>query len=74
MPNSVLVNGETHQRYLGDGVYASHDGYQIWLRTERLDDNYGSIIHEIALDYRTLDTLLQYINELKQMSKSNEPK
>lgn len=21
--------------YLGDGVYASHDGYQVWLRTER---------------------------------------
>ena len=21
------------ETYLGDGVYASHDGYQIWLRT-----------------------------------------
>jgi hypothetical protein len=29
------VEGETLHTYLGDGVYASFDGYQIWLRADR---------------------------------------
>jgi len=33
------------ERYIGDGVYASFDGYQIWLKTPR---NGGT--HLIALE------------------------
>lgn len=36
---------EAKPTYLGDGVYASFDGYQIWLRTERENG-----VHEIALE------------------------
>lgn len=43
---------ETNQQYLGDGVYASHDGYHIWLS---LQD--GS---RIALEPKVMDNLLRY--------------
>lgn len=38
--------------YLGDGVYASFDGYQIWL-----DTRMQSPIHKIALEPSTMDAL-----------------
>lgn len=44
-----------NKTYIGDGVYAWFDGYQIWLYTER-----ESGIHEIALDYRTFEALFHY--------------
>jgi hypothetical protein len=28
----MAADGHTDHEYLGDGVYASFDGYQIWLR------------------------------------------
>lgn len=51
---------QINETYLGDGVYASFDGYQIWLRTPR--DN-GD--HSIALEPPVLTMLLAYIEELK---------
>ena len=41
--------------YLGDGVYASFDGYQIWLSTQR---EIGQ--HIIALDPFVLERLVEY--------------
>jgi hypothetical protein len=46
------------EEYLGDGVFASFDGYQIKLRTPR---QYGD--HIVYLDQRTLDALLEYMQE-----------
>lgn len=46
--------------YLGDGVYASFDGYQIRLYTER--DN-GT--HEVFLDDRTLAALESFVARLR---------
>lgn len=43
------------ETYLGDGVYASFDGYQIWLRAER-DGN----MHRIALEDQTMNALTRY--------------
>lgn len=48
--------------YLGDGVYAGHDGYQIWLYT----DNGMSITNKIALDPSVLAVFLEYVKSLKQ--------
>lgn len=42
-------------RDLGDGVTASFDGFQIWLRTPRENG-----IHEIALEASTFAELLRY--------------
>lgn len=46
--------------YLGDGVYASFDGYQIWLRTER-ENGWQSI----ALEPSVYSALTEYVKALK---------
>lgn len=47
---------ETHD-YLGDGVYATHDGEQVWIRT--LEGQ------SIALDRHALDALQSYRSEVR---------
>jgi hypothetical protein len=42
--------------YLGDGLYASFDGYQIKLRAPR--DSIGD--HEVYLDRYTLNAFIEY--------------
>lgn len=42
--------------YLGDGVYATFDGYQVWLHTER-DVN---VWHTIAIEPKTFERLVEY--------------
>jgi hypothetical protein len=46
--------------YLGDGVYASHDGYQIWLAVNHHENNV------VALEPRVLAHLVQYAESLKE--------
>ena len=45
--------------YLGDGLYAIFDGYQIWLMTER-----GGKIHEVALEFSVFLALLDFAKSL----------
>lgn len=47
------------ERYLGDAVYASFDGYQIWLRTG--DGNN----QRIALEPAVYAALLQYAADVR---------
>ena len=49
--------------YLGDAVYASYDGYQIWLRTG--DGNN----QRIALEPNVIERLLDYIRNLRNNAK-----
>jgi hypothetical protein len=61
---TVLVE----DKYLGDGVYASYDGYQIWLAA---NDPYTKVI---ALEPETYHALLGYaafINHQIEMAKEN---
>lgn len=58
----LIRDGETSQVYLGDGVYASFDGYQVWLRTGDGNRN------EIALEAAVLDALKRYVAELGKES------
>lgn len=48
-----------HDAYLGDGVYASFDGYQIWLRVERINGE-----HAIAIDDQCWASLVAYRERL----------
>lgn len=48
------------ETYLGDGLYASFDGYQIKLRAPR----YG-IDHEVYLEPRTLGNFETYVKKLR---------
>ena len=50
-------------RYLGDGVYASFDGYQIWLAVNNHENKV------IALDSDVFKALVEYQNELKEEDK-----
>jgi hypothetical protein len=57
---SGITDWPHHQTYLGDCVYISHDGYQIWLRTER-----DGRIHEIALEPGLPDALTAYERRIR---------
>jgi hypothetical protein len=47
------------ETYLGDGLYASFDGYQIRLRTSREGGD-----HEVYLDDPTLRAFLEFVEGL----------
>jgi hypothetical protein len=50
---------EHHQdEYLGDGVYASFDGWQIWLAVNHHENV------QVALDQQTLASLLRYAEKV----------
>ena len=58
-----------HQRYLGDGVYASHDGFQIWLAA----NHHANRV--IALEPSVMRALIEYndyINELRKAVDNGE--
>jgi hypothetical protein len=55
-----------NQSYLGDGVYASHDGYQVWLAVNEPDN------HVVALDPSVLIRLYEYVTALRNRNQSNE--
>lgn len=51
--------------YLGDGLYASFDGFQIKLRAPRLSDQYGGQEdHEVFLEPTVCKALINYIREI----------
>lgn len=48
------------EEYLGDGLYASFDGYHIWLRAPRENGD-----HEVALEPPVWAALVRYADRLK---------
>lgn len=46
------------REYLGDGVYASFDGYQIWLAVNHHDN------HVVALEPSVMNALVRYRDRL----------
>lgn len=56
MSDEVLPPAE----YLGDGVYASFDGYQIWLAANHPHSN-----QRVALEPEVYAALLQYADRVK---------
>jgi hypothetical protein len=52
------------ERYIGDGVYASFDGFQIWLRAER-----DGRIHRIAIEPEVWTRLNTYVEDVKAENK-----
>lgn len=46
------------ETYIGDGVYARHDGYHVWLRAER-----DGMQHEVALEPDVVGNLTQFIRD-----------
>jgi hypothetical protein len=61
------MQGLKLMRYVGDGVYAGFDGYQIWIWTDR-----DGFEHSIALDAPTMASLAKYVADLKHMAHDAE--
>jgi hypothetical protein len=60
---------EPQETHIGDGLYASHDGYQIKLRAPRSEGD-----HEVFLDDRTLGGLFAWIEKTYGVTVSIHPK
>lgn len=54
---------QPNEEYIGDGVFVSFDGYQIWLRTPREGGD-----HVIALEPMVLEYLFEYVDKLKKVT------
>lgn len=63
----VNRSSEQHQQYLGDAVYASFDGYQVWLRTGDGSNN------QIALEPAVMHRLFEYVEDLKRHYNPTSP-
>jgi hypothetical protein len=50
-----------HETYLGDGLYASFDGWMITLKAPREDGE-----HWVGLEPEVLEALLQFVESLKK--------
>jgi hypothetical protein len=65
------VQGErqmtTEETYLGDAVFASFDGYQVWLRTSDGNNN------QIALEPPVLAALFAYVDDIKRVYAERNP-
>jgi len=48
------------QQYLGDGVYASYDGYHIWLAV----NDHRNVV--VALEPQVLEALIRYANSVRE--------
>jgi hypothetical protein len=59
-PNSRRRTLDEHQAYLGDGVYASFDGYSVWLAVNHHENNV------VALEAKVLARLFEYVEKLKE--------
>jgi hypothetical protein len=56
------VTEQNHREtYLGDGLYASFDGFTIWLRAPREGGD-----HYVALEPLILSAFLQFVEQLKE--------
>lgn len=55
--------GNEMTEYIGDGVYASFDGYHVWLdlRAQRSGDH----VCRIALDPSVAESLVRYIDKTR---------
>ena len=51
---------EQKDAYLGDGVYASFDGYQIWLAANHQENKV------VALEPNVISMLIKYIEQIYQ--------
>ncbi len=54
--------------YLGDGLYASFDGYQIRLYAPRSDGT-----HEVFLEPATLAAFERFVASLREQAKAVQP-
>jgi hypothetical protein len=57
-----------NDHFLGDGVYASYDGYQIWLYTS----DGTRVTNRVALDQTVFQELLEYEQRLHRPNRGHD--
>ena len=55
--------GDDTSKYLGDGVYARFDGYQVWLA---VNDHTNDVV---AIDPYVMEALIRYANQFMKLVK-----
>lgn len=65
------MTDDEHASYLGDGVYATFDGYYIWLKTGSHRDHEAT--NQIALEPTVFVALIEYRNKLAEKLAAQEP-
>ena len=61
----MSVSGITlEETYLGDGLYASYDGFTFWLRAPREDGD-----HVVALEPLVLAEFMRYVTDVEIVRK-----
>jgi hypothetical protein len=58
-----------NETYLGDGVYASFDGFQIWLDTRAQHP-----VNRIALEQQVYEALLDFVRDRRLYDCTSETK
>jgi hypothetical protein len=56
----MAANGHQDATYVGDGLYASHDHYHIWISTERENG-----IHSVALEPAVFREMLRFVRSME---------
>ena len=56
---------DQHNSYLGDGVYASFDGYQIWLAVNHHENK------QVALEPPVLQALIAYAARMHSLKEAS---
>jgi len=54
---------KNNKTYLGDGLYASHDGFMYWLTAE----NGVSVQNSVALESDVLESFIRYIEKVSKV-------
>ena len=62
---------EREREYLGDGVYASFDGYHIWLRTGAHEGPH--VTNKIALEPAVFAALVEYERQVWDTQRKAKP-
>ena len=57
----LTADQKRDERYIGDGVYVTHDGYQVWLRAE-----FDGFEHSIALEPGLPERVAQYERDIRK--------
>lgn len=68
MSKALIEKLGKHASYIGDGLYASFDGYHIWVKSS----DGINILNEIALEPCVFDALIKYRERIYPSLKEKE--
>ena len=61
-----MSQNDQRKAYLGDGVYAEHDGFGVTIYTDRSGGQHGDVRHWIYLEPAVLAALNAFIERIER--------